>query len=245
MKRILMMAILVTLPIAGQEKKPEEPHPGMVQKLFILKYADPRSVEQLLRVFGQAQPNVDLHAIAVTASAQNMPAIEEAISRLDTPPAAPKNIDLTFYLLVGSDAEAGGAAVPKEIESVVTQLRNTFPFKSYHLMDVVTSRARTGRNVEITSVGGSAAGAPQPVITTIRITSVTLGGDSSTIRIDGLKASSRVPIPSGAGLNNFSYADLFINTDVDMKENQKVVVGRVGMSKDQALFLVLMAKVVS
>jgi len=36
---------------------------------------------------------------------------------------------------------------------------------------------------------------------------------------------------------------LGIQTDLDIKEGQKVVVGRLGISHDQALFLVMMAKV--
>jgi hypothetical protein len=246
MKRILMVAILLALPLAAQEKKPEEPHPAMVQKLFILKYADPRAVEPLLRVFGQAVPNAEMHAIAVTASSQNMPAIEEAIARLDTPPAAPKNIDLTCYLLVGSDSDGAAGALPKDVETVVTQLKNTFPFKNYRLMDVLASRTRTGRNVDVASVGGSMTGASsEPVTTKLHINSVSTGGDNSTIRIDGLRANSRVPIPVGNGLTNFNYQDLGISTDVDMKEGQKIVVGRIGISKDQAMFLVLTAKIVN
>jgi hypothetical protein len=244
MKRILLLGALLALPLAAQEKNPVEPRPPMVQKLFILKYADPRAVESLLRVFGQAVPNTDLHAIAVTASAPNMPAIEEAIARLDTPPAAPKNIDLTFYLLVGGDADAGAASpLPKEVDSVVTQLKNTFPFKSYRLMDVLATRTRTGRQVDVSSLGAPASAAiAEPVRTSIHINGVSIGGDNVSIRIDGLRANSRMPVPRGPG---FNIQDIGISTDVDMKEGQKIVVGRVGVNKDQALFLVLMAKVVS
>ena len=52
---------------------------------------------------------------------------------------------------------------------------------------------------------------------------------------------TRFPYRSG---NSVSYSDLGINQDMDIKEGQKAVVGRVGIAKDQALFLVLSAKVV-
>ncbi len=245
MKQLLILAILAIVPLAAQEKPPAEA-PKTVQKLFILKYVDPRAVEPLLRVFGQAVPNAELHAIAVTASPTNMPAIEEAISRLDVPVAAPKNIDLTFYFIVGNEGDsAPAAALPKDLDSVVTQLKNTFPFKSYRLMDVLSTRARTGRNVNISSVGASGSmtnGINEPVQTDVHINSVSVGGDNSTIRIDGLKTGSRVPFASG---NGFSFKDLGINTDIDMKEGQKVVVGRIGLSRDQALFLILTGKIVN
>ena len=41
----------------------------------------------------------------------------------------------------------------------------------------------------------------------------------------------------------FQYIDLQMQTDLDIKEGQKVVVGRLGLSHDQALFLVMMGKV--
>ncbi len=244
MKRILMIALLAALPLAAQEKRPEAETQKMVQKLFILKYVDPRAVEPLLRVFGQAVPNAELHAIAVTASSQNMPAIEEAITRLDTPPAAPKNIDLTFYFLIGTEGDGGqGAALPKDLDSVVTQLKNTFPFKNYRLMDVLTARSRTGRNVDVSSIGGSITSTTtEPVQTKLHINSVSIGGDGSTIRIDGLKTNSFVPYSTDLGSN---MRDLGLSTDVDMKEGQKVVVGRVGLSRDQALFVVLTGKILN
>ncbi len=241
MRRALMLALVAALPMAAQEKKPEEQQPKQVQKLFILKYADPRAVEQLLRVFGQAQPNTDMHAIAVTASSQNMPAIEDAISRLDTPAAAPKNIDFTCYLVIGSDTQGG--TIPKDLESVVTQLKNTFPFKDYRVLDVLNLRARTGQRVDTTSSAAvQVGGTSQPLITQLRINSATITPDGSSIRIDGLHADSRVPFSTGG--NSFNYQNLGINTDLDIKEGQKVVVGRMGIG-NEALFLVLIAKVVS
>jgi Bacterial type II/III secretion system short domain len=241
MRRALMLAVMAAVSLAAQEKKPEEQQPRPVTKLFILKYADPRAVEQLLRVFGGVQPNTDMHAIAVTASPQNMAAIEEAIARLDTPAAAPKNIDLTCYLVVGSESEGG--TIPKDLESVVTQLRNTFPFKNYRVLDVLNLRARTGQRVNTTSSAAvQVGGTTQPIISNLRINSVTIAPDGAAIRIDGMQAGTRVPFSTGG--NNFNYQDLTMNTDLDVKEGQKVVVGRMGIG-NEAIFLVLTAKLVS
>src|SRR5579862_772573 len=105
MKRQLMVFFLLALPLAGQDAaNPLAPKPP-VQKLIPLKYADPNTVMNLLRIFeGNIISNTEMHALAVKASPQTMQAIEEAIARLDTPAAAPKDIDLTIHLLVGSDA---------------------------------------------------------------------------------------------------------------------------------------------
>ena len=251
MKRLLLMALLAALPLAAQDqgKKQDTPPPKPeVQKLFILKYADPRTIADLLRVFNATVvANTEMHALAVTTAQQNMAAIEEAISRLDVAAAAPKNIDLTCYLMIGTEGDGTGGSLPKDLDSVVAQLKNAFPFKTYRVMDVLTMRGRTGQRLNTSSQGGTmqAGGATQalPVYSQFAINSATVGADGSTVRIDGIRTSSRVPITNPSG--GVNYQDLGISTDVDIKEGQKVVIGRMGITHDQALFLVLMAKVVN
>ena len=246
MKRFFLALLLLALPLAAQEeKKTEAKPPATVQKLFVLKYADPQAVENLLRVFNASiAPNRDMRVLAVSAIPETMAAIEDAIKRLDVPSAAPANVDLTIYLLVGHEGEspAGGAAVPKDLDSVVTQLKNAFAFKSYSLLDVLALRTRTGEQASTTSSGGAVpnGNASAPVITTFRISNAAVGGDGTSIHISRLNAGIKMPVVSGMQV---SYTDLGLNTDVDIKEGQKVVIGRLGISKDQALFLVMTVKI--
>jgi hypothetical protein len=240
MKRILLALILLALPLAAQgEKKEEPPRPAPVQKLFVLKYADPRTVADLLRIFNAPiNYNGELHTLAVSAMPETMKAIEDAIARLDTPAAAPKNIDLTFHLVVGTQGEgAPAAALPKELDSVIAQLKSTFPFKSYRLLDTITIRARLGVKAEGSSSAGSSG--PAAIITQIRLDSTGIAPDGATIRIDHLRADHRIPVFSSN--TQYQYVNIGINTDVDVKDGQKVVIGRMGIDRDQALFLVLMA----
>jgi hypothetical protein len=251
MKRFVLAMMLLALPLAAQQndkkdEKPAPPPPQWTQKLFILKYADPRNVANLLGVFEcRSTPNTEMHALAVTASPQTMPAVEEAIARLDIPGASSKNIELTMQLVVGSDGEAGvGGPIPKDLESVVTQLRNAFPFKNYRLLDVLTLRTRVGQRAGTDSSGGAMqfGGVTKPVVSTFAIDSSSLGPDGSTVRLDRLRASSRLPVEVAPG--QFNSQELSLNTDVDIKEGQKVVIGRHGINREQALFLVLSAHVV-
>ncbi|HWC97700.1 MAG TPA: hypothetical protein VG456_13140 [Candidatus Sulfopaludibacter sp.] len=242
MKRQLLMLLLLAVPLAAQDApKP----PAIIQKLIPLKYADPRTVENMLRVFdAQTISNTELHALAVKASPQTMQSIEEAIARLDTPAAAPKNIDLTIYLVVGSDDTATSGTVPRDLEGVVTQLKNAFPFKNYRLLDVMNLRSRSGQQANADSSGGfmQFGNVVKPVTTTFQIGSSSIGADGSTVRLDRMQTSTKIPVEQGPG--SFSYQDLTLRTDVDIKEGQKVVVGRMGINREQALFLVLTARVV-
>jgi hypothetical protein len=240
--------MLLVAPVMAQEKA-QAPAAPMVQKLFILKYADPNVVRGLVRSFGaSAETNAEMRALAVSGTQTQVAAIEEAIAKLDTPAAAPKNIELTCYMVIGSESasEGGfGGPTPKELDSVVTQLRNAFAFKNYRLLDVLTVRARTGQRAETTSTGGTMENGPlshQQIVTSFHLNSTSIGTDGSTVHIEGLRTDLRLPM---AANNGFSYVNLNLNSDVDIKEGQKVVVGRLGVTNGQALFVVLVAKVVS
>ena len=127
-----------------------------IQKLFLLKYADPNHVASLLAVFNASiRPDSDMHALAVeTIPGPTMGAIEEAIQRLDVPSAAAKNIEMTAYLLIGSEtAGTEPSAMPKELDAVVAQLKNAFAFKSYRLMDTLALRTRVGQMASTSSSG--------------------------------------------------------------------------------------------
>lgn len=264
MKPFIIFSILLISPLLAQEQqKPnavatKRAAPPLVQKLFILKYADPAQIRPLLSVFGaQVTPNSDLHALAVAAEPTVMPAIEDAIKRLDVPAAAPQNIELTVYYLIGGESEnTPGGAIPRELESVVAQLKNSFAFKIYRLMDTLTLRTRTGQSADTSSSPGPAGPGLPAATDQFHIRSATVTADGSTISLTNLKAGTHLPVARGSALRpeaggaqtvlpQFTYADLGLNADVDIKKDQKVVVGRLSINKDQALFLVLTARVVN
>jgi len=255
MKRFWLI-LLLTVPLAAQEqKKPESPQPVEVRqdpqqtKLFILRYADPFKLVNLLKLLGaESQPSSDLHALAVWVRVPGtMPAIEEAIKRLDVPAAAVPNIEVTaYYILAGENAQSG-SAIPKELESTVAQLKNAFPFRNYRLLDSLFVRTRSGDTAEASSTPGGPDPALPTIVNQLKL-NATLNPDTGMVRINGLKAGMRTPVESPGGTadrKNFSYSDLGLNADVDIKEGQKVVVGRQSLNHDLALFLVLTAHVVN
>ncbi len=235
MKRMLLCLAMVVLPVLAQDH---------TRKLITLKYAEPQAVANLIRIFSldRVEVNNPMKVIAITGQSDLVSAAETAIKQLDIPSAAQKNIELTAYFVVASDDEKlEGNPIPQDLQSVIAQLKGTFAFKNYRMLDVLTLRTRSG-------VGASAAGALsaslQPNLTNFRIRSANVGEDGA-IRVDGLQAGVRIVI-SGEGPNKYQYADTGLNADVDIKEGQKVVVGRSSLAgPNKALFLVLTAKVVS
>jgi hypothetical protein len=244
MKRVLIALVLfAVLPLAAQEpKKPET-----VQRLFILKYADPGQLSNLLKVFDASiTQNHELHALAVfSRSPEAMAAIEDAIKRLDVPPPPPQNIELTVYYLIGGDNEGTGNALPKDLDSVATQLKNAFPFKAYRLLDALELRTRNGQGGDGSGSPGPNAGGLGATVTQFHMNSASVSQDGSSVRIDNMKAGVKLPVAKATTEGGYTYVDLGVNADIDIKPGQKVVVGHLSMGQNQALFLVLTVRVVN
>ena len=234
MKRVLFALFLLSAPGWAQDKPPE-------RLLISLKYINPSQLQNLIHPYGvNFNFNEEMKVITLSGPSDAVDAAAAMIRQLDV---APKDIELTVYYMVGSAGEYDnlGSVPPKELEPVVAQLKNAFTFKNYRLLDVLVLRSRTGQQASSSANLGTvnaANGNVQPIIGQFGMRSATLAPDGSTVRLDGMKLNLRWP---AAG----TYLDLSLNTDVDIKEGQKVVVGRLGITHDQALFLVLTAKVVN
>ena len=236
MKRLILALALMAMPILAQVgQDPNE----QIQRLVTLKYADPQSVAGLLHDFGvDVRVDSRMKVIALSGRRSRVTTAEDAIKQLDVPAAGQKDIDLTVYFVVASDqANVTGSPIPKELDSTIATLKGAFPFKTYAMLDVLSLRTR------VSGVGAGTTGQLSGGrLTDFHIRSASLDGDGGMIRLDSLHAGLRVPMGSG---EKMQYFDTGINTDVvDVKEGQKLVVGRSSLNgPDTALFLVLIAKV--
>src|SRR5476649_2278555 len=132
--------------------------------------------------------NGQMKVVSLSGTKEHMAAAEEAIKQLDVPSAAQKNIELTVYFVAGTDQDKGfGNPIPEDLQSTVAQLKNTFAFKNYGLMDVLSLRTRSGVGASTTVWIGSR-------ITQFTIRSASLDGDGSMIRLDTLHAGLRTPV---------------------------------------------------
>ncbi len=182
------------------------------------------------------RPSASLKAIAVSGPPAIVDAVGEAIKRFDVPT---KNTELTAYLLAASQQAAQADNVPKELDPVLKQLKSLFSYQGYRLLDTMIARAREGQELEMSSAG-PAVRVDRPNFYQLRAKSIniTAEGKGSLIRLDGLRFSART-------YSGDTPLDTYINTDLDLREGQKVVVGKAGMgSSGDALILVITAKVV-
>ena len=236
MKPMFLALALLAMPVmAQQESNPNE----VIQKLVSLKYADVRAIRNLLANFGiEVRIDEQMKVVSLSGRRSNVTTAEEAIKQLDVPAAAQKDIDLTVYFVVGTEDPAQtSSAIPADLQSTIGTLKTTFPFKNYGLLDTLSLRTRSG--VTASTSGQLSRGR----LTSFSVSSASVEGDGTMIQLNNLHAGLKVPVTDKDGKTTF--LDTGLHTDVvDVKEGQKLVVGRSSLNgPDTALFLVLIAKV--
>jgi hypothetical protein len=234
MRRILLALALLAPPVLAQSGSDTN---EQIQKVVVLKYADPVAMRNLLSNFGlDTRVDPQMRVITLSGHRANVTTAEEAIKQLDVPAAAQKDVELTVYFVLGSDAPMG-SAIPTDLQTTVTTLKSTFPYKNYGMLDILSLRTRAG--VSANTSGQLSQGR----LTSFSVNSASLEGDGTMIQLNRLHAGLRIPVADKDGKT--TYLDTGISTEVvDVKEGQKLVVGRSSLNgPDTALFLVLIAKV--
>jgi len=253
LKRLLLALFLVaSLCFAQQEEKPK---PKYYQKIFDIKNADVLQLSDLLNFFPgvRVRPQQGLRAIAVgTESEESMKVIEEAIKRYDTPRSGstggPRNIEMIVYMMLAAPKGTSGDAVPAELDPVDKQLRAQFGYNDFQLLDSAFLRNREGTE-GIASGNAAQMIANAPTGTTAiyqiryREATVTPSDRGNVIRVDRFSFNNKVPVSNGTG--GWQYIDIGFNTNLDIREGQKVVVGKAKIDgTEKALILVVTAKAV-
>ncbi len=217
-----------------------------VTQVFQLQFADPVEVRDMLAMFGHVIGNRPLRTLTVqTADDKAMAEIARLIKQYDVPPPPVQNIEVTIYLM-SALATPSATPIPAEMEPVVKQLRSMFSYKGYQLIDTEVIRVRAGQGGEASAVVDNKGPSGAKTISQMKFRAATPTTDDKghAVRIDGLKVGLKVPVPANTK-GDYNYIDTGISTDVDIREGQKVVVGKVNMDgADRASIVVLSAKVV-
>jgi Bacterial type II/III secretion system short domain len=250
--KFVLMALVGILPMLAQEpkqaEKPNSTSANWPVRIFQVKHANVSELAVVFSAFGAVlNADRDLKVLSVRAPKEVLAAIEEAIQRLDVPAPAAKNIELSAYLLIASP-QGSSSNVPADLEPVVKQLKGLFNYQGFRLLGTVSLRGRDGHGGEVNG-NLPAHNSDFPNATTsyfIRTNSVSITseGKERVIRIDQLHLRLRVPAKANDGITLTSQ-EATIHTSIDVREGQKVVVGKANIDNaDNALILVLTTKVV-
>lgn len=220
-------------------------------KIFQLKHIDPVALRNVLSTFrGAAVPDRDLKVLSWTGPKELAPAVEEAVRRLDVPPPAVPNVELTFYLLAGSRKGTGGEPLPDDLEGVAKQLKGIFRLSQVSLLETTFIRARDGSSGKTEGVIRSGQDGDAPTTYTLSFYPASISRDErgAIVRLSHLGVLLRVPVTTtllDSSHKAVQYHDASLNTDIELREGQKVVVGKATVDGSaDTLFLVATAKVV-
>ncbi len=235
MKTIALFLSLSLLPgLAQQQQKKEEtaPKPANTVRVFQLRHHNGESIVQTLRSLDvRVTFDPRLNLLAVSAPASAMAGVADVVQKLDQPAPAPKNVEITAYILLAS-SQAAQETLPADLEPVAKQLRATFGFQSFRVLDAPLVRGREGDRARIIGTLTIApAEAPEYSLT---FAPSIIG--NTTIRLENLSFSSN-QVPVGIG------------TQVDIAAGQKVVVGKAGIKgkgqeQDRSMILVLSGRII-
>lgn len=208
----------------------------IVLKVIPLKYASPGAVYKVVSAF---QPNSlqyddSLHVISVRGNAEMVTAIEEAVKKLDVLPA---DFELTVYLI--SSSPQTGDLLPEALAGTAKQLHGVFAYKGYQLIDSFVLRGRDGQ-------GGSADGTIKSSTYSFRYGRATvMEGAPRMVNLQNLNLQIRMPSGIRNEKGQQEYKTTGLNTDIDIRDGQKVVVGKSDVNNGESpLILVVTAKVV-
>ena len=207
----------------------------IVQRMIEVKNADANRIAHLVEAPGLSiHFDAGMHVVVVRGTEDAVSTVEAMIHKLDV---APPNIELTVYLIAGS-AQNSAEDIPKELASTAKQLHSLFPYKGYRLLESFVQRGRDGRDA---STSGNLPGA----FYDFRYRSSTVSsGTPRTVHLDGMSLVLRAPTTVDKE-GRMQYTNTAINTDLDIGENQKVVVGKSNIAaSSDALVLVVTAKVI-
>jgi hypothetical protein len=235
------------------QKEPEfVNHKEFKTKIIELKNRNPLELVSVLSALGsgfkgaKVSGNTEFKTITVRDFPENIVIIEDALKRLDVPkppkpPEPPKrDIEITAYILIASNQEAAASQYPAPLRDVVTQLQKTLGFKNYQLLTPIVQRtsAYSGSlSNQGTAVFPGEAFAARYELQISRIGPENWEKPDSNVVFVGLTLSLR-----GNSNDDFrQIGEAKISTNLNVKENEKMVVGTSSM-KDKGLILVVIAK---
>ncbi len=246
--------ILPPLVQTNNEQKKEE-QPKFQVKLFEIKYKQPQTLVNAINALGSGLPNAridannDLKTITVRDFPENIAAIEGALKRLDLPDAAPVSIQTQIYLIAASDEAAEPGTIPKEIDSVMAQVKATLKYKNYRFLNTYINRVNDGGGIEYNGKGDfkTIDSGNNPSFLNYNMRSVRLATDNTgkeAIRIGRFYIGGRIPVQSGLPPNvQYQYQDVGLTTELSLPEGGLVVVGTTNLgTSGGAIIVVVSAK---
>lgn len=222
---------------ASRQSEPE------ITKIYKVRHADVEELSSLIRIFSlPLTPNRELGVIGLRGPESKVHAALEALENLDVPPKPTPSIELTLWILLGSKTPDGDE-LPEALQPVVRQLRGTLGYQAFELLDTVLVRTRHRGKVASGGTFQASGALSVPANYGLDVASAEVvpgsGDRATTVRLNNLRFVLYPELEEGQTGRPTS-----LETYVEMREGQKVVVGKATTSPDNSgMILVVEARV--
>lgn len=223
---------------------------AMITRTFTLKYIRPERMAANLRNLyrDQVRTIIEGDMLIVRTWPVLMEPITQLVAELDTARQVSPDVEILVYLLYASPAQDTDESIPTVLQPAVDQLKKTFAFKGYRLLDTIIMRAGTADDAK-KQVKGSFRW-PLETDSDIKqgdyllsVQRITLRQNDTPVQIglDALSLECSYPAPTGRG---FFHHGFDLVSDISLKEGQLAVLGKTSDGTPNALVAVVTARVI-
>ena len=209
-----------------------------VTRVFKVKHTDAEALEMLIRQTGPALVKADstLQVVVLSGRREQVEALQAVLAELDVPRRShlPRDVVFDVYLIGAYRDAIESPPMPAVPQSAVVEMRHTFPFASYKLLEAFIIRAAPGGN------GAQVKGyldSEQLVQYRFEIEMESDQATSDSISLSNVQLTFAV-LHEGMGIRESE-----IWTNLTTRESKTVVVGKAGVrGVADGVFLVLRAR---
>ena len=259
MIRFIFVFMLAVLPEVVFSQDQTSKAPEKVTKIVRIQHGDPRKIADLVDRPGNpiaVRADNALGVIVLNGLPEFVTRTEQTIKELDVAPAVSlgNDVELIVYMVGGSNNPTQESAKnPAMLEPVIKQLGSIFPYKNYQLLGTMLLRSQQGKSAANSGVlNYTFDGETNHPISTYRVQYNAAGVSSerskTVIHLNNFLFEGHIRLKTIGDANKSQYDTFSVGTqsDVDIREGQKVVVGKTDVANDgSAIFIVLTAKLVN
>jgi type II secretory pathway component GspD/PulD (secretin) len=255
--RAFFALMLFPVAVFSQAATSTEPPSQRITKVIRVHYELPQKIADVLAPGGPVIVTADntLGVVVLKGKPDEIARTQQTITELDVPPAfsTANDVELIIYLIGASNhSGANSSSDIPAIQSVIKQLGAIFPYKNYELLSTMLLRSQQGKPAQSSGVMNytlRSEASQHPATYGISYRSASASSDKSkpVIHLENFRFSARMAIATSTVPNTAQYQTVDIGTasDIDLREGQKVVVGKTDVASDgSAIFIVLTAKLV-
>jgi hypothetical protein len=252
--RFICLTTMTVLLLAAQDK-PVEPDP-IIKNFVELKYLKDdasrlRRVIEVVRQLNAGQVDViydpELKVLALRGRARAINEAETLLKRFDVPAEEHRvrQIEVTIYLIEASSESSPDQPVPAALKSALDQLRTAFGYKGYRLMDTILLQGRERSDLNLSGLlPMEATKSSDKTFYTASYKNINYVESQKSVEITHFHFNIRIPLPGTGLAAQTSYGDSGIETDLTIKDGQKLVLGKLARDQtERGVFLVLTTKV--